>query len=63
MKVKVLVTFRNKHDLKEVFKVNDVIDITEERFAEILETGAFVEKIEEPEKKPAKKKTAKKKAE
>ena len=63
MKAKVIVAFRNKHDLKEVFKVNDVIDITEERYAEILETGAFVEKIEEPEKKPAKKKTAKKKAE
>ena len=63
MKAKVLVTFRNKHNLEEVFKVDDVIDITEERFAEILETGAFVEKMEEPEKKPAKKKTAKKKAE
>jgi hypothetical protein len=55
------VQFRNKHDLKEVFKVGEVIDITEERFAEILETGAYVERIEEPEK--PKKKPAKKKAE
>lgn len=61
MKAKVIVQFRNKHDLKEVFKVGEVIDITEERFAEILETGAYVERIEEPEK--PKKKPAKKKAE
>lgn len=62
MKAKVIVSFRNKHDLTEVFKVNDVIDITEERFAEILETGAFVERVEEatPTEKPAKKKAKKK---
>lgn len=66
MLAKVVVPFRNKHNLKEVFKVDDVIDITEERFAEILETGKFVERVEaEPpaEEKPAKKKPAKKKAE
>lgn len=62
MKVKVIESFKDKYT-NEIYPVDKELDITEERFAEILETGAFVEKIEEPEKKPAKKKTAKKKAE
>lgn len=63
MKAKVITTFRDKHDRTVIYEAGKVYDFTEERFAEILETGAYVEKVEEPEKKPAKKKTAKKKAE
>ncbi len=62
MKAKVLQKFEDKYT-KEIYKVNDVIDITEERFEEILTVGKFVERIEEPaEEKPAKKTPAKKKA-
>jgi len=66
MKVKVIEKFKDKY-LKEngkpvVHKVNDILDITEERFAEILTVGKFVEKIEEPKENTAKKKTTKKTA-
>lgn len=65
MKARVLQKFEDKYT-KEIHKVNDVIEITEERFEEILTVGNFVERIEEAaepaEEKPAKKKAAKKKA-
>lgn len=64
MKAKVITTFRDKHDKTVIYKAGKVYEFTEERFAEILETGAFVERVEaeQPaEEKPAKKKSAKKK--
>ena len=66
MKAIVLQKFEDKYT-KEIYKVNAVIDITEERFAEILTVGKLVERVEteevaeKAEKKPAKKKTTKKK--
>lgn len=59
MKAKVITTFRDKHDLKVIYEAGTVQEFTEERFAEILETGAFVERVEEEQ--PAKKKATKKK--
>jgi len=44
MKVKVIVMFRDKYDLKTLHKVNDILNITKERFEEIKD---FVEIIEE----------------
>lgn len=66
MKAKVITTFRDKHDKSIVYKAGKVYDFTEERFAEILETGKYVERVEAepPAEEPAaeaKKKTAKKK--
>lgn len=49
MKAKVLVRFIDKHT-GEVHKKDDVIDITEKRFKEILETGNFVEKVKAEKK-------------
>ena len=46
MKVKVLKKFKDKHT-KAIHKANDVIDISQERFDEILKTDLFVEKVEE----------------
>lgn len=66
MKAKVITTFRDKYDTTVIYQAGKEYDFTEKRFAEILETGAYVERVEtEPlaEEKPAKKKTAKKKAE
>lgn len=57
MKVKVINKFKDKH-LKDkkgkpvIHKVNEILDITEKRFAEIQEVekvkGKLVEKVEEP---------------
>lgn len=46
MKAKVLIRFRDKHT-GEMHKVNDVIEVSKSRFAEILEVGPLVEKVEE----------------
>jgi len=48
MKVKVLVKFKDKYT-KIIHKKDKILDVTEERFAEILEVGPLVEKVEEPE--------------
>ena len=47
MKVKVLAKFRDKHNLKKVYKVGEVIEVSEERYEEILLKGKLVEPIEE----------------
>lgn len=62
MKAKVITTFRDKHDKTVIYKAGKVYEFTEERFAEILETGKYVERVEAepPAEKPAKKKTKKK---
>ena len=44
MKVRVVEMFRDKYDLKTLHKVNDILNITKERFEEIKD---FVEIIEE----------------
>lgn len=51
MKVKVLTKFKDKHT-KKIYAKGTVLEVTEERFAEILQTGPLVEKVEEPEEKP-----------
>lgn len=48
MKAKVVKSFRDKHT-NEIYKENSVITISEDRFAEILTVGPFVENVEEPE--------------
>lgn len=53
MKAKVLVKFKDKYDLKKVYKVGDVIEVTEERFEEILQVGPFVEAVIEQDEEPA----------
>ena len=53
MKAKVLVKFKDKYDLKKVYKVGDVIEVTEERFEEILQVGPFVEAVIEKDEEPA----------
>ena len=53
MKAKVLVKFKDKYDLKKVYKVDDVIEVTEERFEEILQVGPFVEAVIEKDEEPA----------
>lgn len=64
MKVKVLTKFRDRHT-SEIHKVDKVMDISEERYAEILEVGNFVEKVEgvetstEKTEKPKKRTTKK----
>jgi ribosomal protein L15 len=60
MKVKVLQEFRDKYT-KEDYKVNDVITVSKERYAEILTKGNLVEEVVEPKK--ATKKATKKDAE
>lgn len=68
MKAKVLQKFKDKYDQTVIYKAGKVYEFTEERFEEILTAGKFVERIEteevaeKAEEKPAKKKTAKKKA-
>jgi hypothetical protein len=47
MKAKVVKSFRDKYT-NEIYKENSEITISEERFAEILTVGPFVEKVEEP---------------
>lgn len=64
MKVKVLKKFRDKYT-KKIYKVDSVIEITKERFEEILKVDKLVEmvaedpgaepKVAETKKKPAKK--------
>lgn len=64
MKVKVLERFKDKYTGK-VHEADKVMDVTEERFEEILTVGKFVEKISEetePEEAPKKRTTKKKKA-
>lgn len=72
MKVKVLEKFRDKYT-KRIHKVNDVLEVTEERYKEILQKGKLVEPVAEKTEEapteetasdavaPAKKKTTKKK--
>lgn len=55
MKAKVLVKFIDKHT-GETHKVGDVLNITEERFKEILKVGLLVKKIETPKKATKKEK-------
>lgn len=50
MKVKVLQNFRDKHTNKG-YRTGDVIEITEQRFQEILKKGSFVESVEKAVKK------------
>lgn len=62
MKVKVLDKFRDRHT-REWHKVDDVIDISEERYDEILTVGNLVEAMEEPaEEQEAPRKRGSKKA-
>ena len=62
MKAKVVREFRDKYT-GETYPIKKVIEISEERFEEILTVGAFVERVEEPKEKDAepKKKATKKK--
>ena len=59
MKVKVIGEFRDKHT-KKIHKVNKVMEITKERYDEILTVGNFVEEIKEEPKEEAPKKSTKK---
>ncbi len=54
MKVKVIEVFRDKYTNK-VYKLNDDIEVTEERFKEINEENNYVEKIVENKKENKKK--------
>ncbi len=54
MKVKVIEIFRDKYTNK-VYKLNDEIEITEERFKEINQKHKYVEKIVENKKENKKK--------
>lgn len=49
MKVKVIEEFRDKHT-KKIHIVNKVMEITKERYDEILTVGNFVEPIKEEPK-------------
>ncbi len=56
MKVKVLKDFKDKYT-GNLHKAGTTIDVTKERFAEILTVDKLVEEVvEEPPKKPARKK-------
>lgn len=67
MKVKVVKKFKDKHTRK-IHKVNDVLEVSQERYKEILEKGELVEPVGEMEEtegisdtiKPTKKKNDKK---
>lgn len=50
MKVKVIEVFRDKYT-NEVYKINDEINIDENRFKEINQEHNYVEKIKENKKK------------
>lgn len=54
MKVKVIEVFRDKYTNK-VYKLNDDIEVTEERFKEINQEYKYVEKIVENKKENKKK--------
>lgn len=47
IKVKCLQTFRDKYTLK-IYKKDTVLEMTEERLAEILKVGKLVERVAEP---------------
>lgn len=49
MKVKVLKKFKDKYNGK-VYKVDDVITVSKERYAEILTVGKLVEEFKEDKK-------------
>lgn len=49
MKVKVIEVFRDKYTNK-VYKLNDDIEVTEERFKEINQEHKYVEKVVEDKK-------------
>ncbi len=52
MKAKVIHEFIDKHTT-EIHKVNDILEISEERFEEILQVGKLIEKVAEvTEEKP-----------
>lgn len=57
MKVRVIKSFRDKYT-KKVYKADDIIEVSEERFDEILSVDKLVEKVTEvtEPKKAAKKK-------
>lgn len=44
MKAKVKISFRDKYT-DELYKIGDVIEVTEERFDEILSVGDFIETV------------------
>lgn len=50
MKVKVLKNFTDKYDKNIKYKVNDEIEITKDRFKEILTKGKLVEEIKQDKK-------------
>lgn len=60
MKAKVKIGFRDKHTGKRYAKER-IIDVSEERFREILEKGDLVEAIKDEEPAPKRKGTARKK--
>ena len=53
MKVKVIKRFKDKHT-GEVHKVGDVFTVNKDRFAEIIESGKFVEEFTKKKLKPKK---------
>lgn len=67
MKVRVVEKFKDKHT-KKIHKVNDVLEVSQERYEEILKKGKLVELVGETEEtegipdpiEPAKKKMTKK---
>ena len=50
MKARVVVAFNDKYTGKE-YKAGDVVDLTAERFNEILQKGCFVKVYEAPARK------------
>ncbi|MCI6394732.1 MAG: hypothetical protein MR851_00435 [[Clostridium] scindens] len=60
MKARVKIGFRDKHTGKRYAK-GRIIDVSEERFSEILEKGDLVEEIKDEEPEPKRKGTARKK--
>lgn len=67
MKVKVLKRFRDKYNLDKIYEKDEIIEVSKERFDEILTVDQLVEAVAEAaeEKKPAKRtrKTTKKESE
>lgn len=71
MKVKVLKRFRDKYNLDRIYEKDEIIEVSKERFEEILTVDQLVEAVVEEEaeaaeeKKPAKRtrKTTKKESE
>lgn len=48
MKAVVVKKYRDK-ETKEIMKVGSEVELSEERFAEILAAGEYVKKVEEPD--------------